>query len=65
MAAFQHRDRIEYCYSETIQEPFDDVTNWMLENTALSNSVPNNFVIIITLIEMWPNSFYINFNTYI
>lgn len=45
MSAFQHRDRIEYCYNETIQEPFDDVTNRMLENTALSNSVPMEFLI--------------------
>lgn len=44
MSAFLHRDRIENCYNETIQEPFDDLTNRMLENTALSNSVPMEFL---------------------
>ncbi|XP_062601644.1 uncharacterized protein LOC134263323 [Saccostrea cucullata] len=45
MSAFVHRDRIQNCYKETINDPFDELTNEMLHNTAVSNSVPMEFLI--------------------
>ena len=45
MSVFVHRDRIQNCYKETINDPFDELTNEMLHNTAVSNSVPMEFLI--------------------
>ena len=42
---FVHKDRIRFCYEESIGDPFDSVTNKMLYNTAMANSVPLEYLI--------------------